>query len=92
MSHLSRVWAIPENHINGLGSLLMDLFFDFMLFAKVEPSEYFLECTGAVGLGDNKQELSVASQTNFFRKLGFSVNNRKGYPDYITMLIKGKST
>ena len=86
---ISRVWVNPENHRNGLGSLLMELFFDFMLFAKVEPSEYFLECTGAVGLGENKQELSVASQTNFFRKFGFRVNNRKGYPDYITMIKKG---
>jgi len=83
---ISRVWVHPDNHQKGLGSLLMSLLFEFIEFAEVEPSEYFLECTGAIGVGDNHQSVGLDIQTKFFRKFGFRVQNGKGYPNYVTMM------
>jgi hypothetical protein len=82
---ISRVWVNPDNHRKGFGSLLMELLFDFIEFAEVQPNEFFLECTGAVGAGDNLQSIGIDIQTKFFRKFGFRVDNGKGYPNYVTM-------
>jgi GNAT superfamily N-acetyltransferase len=86
---ISRVWVRPDNHRRGFGSLLMNLLTDFIEFAEVQPKEFFLECTGAVGTGDNHQSVGIDVQTKFFRKFGFRVANGKGYPHYVTMLRSG---
>jgi hypothetical protein len=85
---ISRVWVNPMNHRNGIGSMLMNLLFELIQFSESEPSSYFLECTGAVGLGDNAQTIGIDVQTKFFRKFGFRVDYRKEYPQYVTMVLK----
>jgi hypothetical protein len=85
---ISRVWVHPYSHRNGIGSLLMDLMFDFINFAECKPNMYFLECTGAIGVGANAQSVGIDVQTKFFRKFGFRVDNKKQYPDYVTMVMK----
>jgi GNAT superfamily N-acetyltransferase len=87
---ISRVWVNPMNHRNGIGSMLMNLLFELIQFSESEPSSYFLECTGAVGLGDNAQTIGIDIQTKFFRKFGFRVDYRKEYPHYVTMIMKPK--
>jgi hypothetical protein len=85
---ISRIWVNPINHRNGIGSMLMNLFFELIQFSESEPSSYFLECTGAVGLGDNAQTIGIDVQTKFFRKFGFRVDYRKEYPNYVTMKLE----
>lgn len=88
---ISRVWVNPMNHRNGIGSMLMNLLFELIQFSESEPSSYFLECTGAVGLGDNAQTIGIDIQSRFFRKFGFRVDYRKEYPHYVTMIMKPKT-
>lgn len=83
---ISRVYVNPNNHRKGIGSLLMQLLEEFMNYIEVKPEELFLECTGAVGAGDNLQEVGIDIQTKFFRKFGFKVNNGKDYPNYVSMI------
>jgi hypothetical protein len=87
---ISRVWVSPNQHRKGLGSLLMNLFFSFIQFSEASPKLYFLECTGAVGLGENAQSVGIESQTKFFRQFGFRVDYRKEYPNYVTMILENK--
>ena len=85
---ISRVWVSPYAHRKGIGTLLMNLMFDFIDFADCKPNSYFLECTGAIGVGANAQSVGIEIQTMFFRKFGFRVQYGKEYPDYVTMTMK----
>lgn len=82
---ISRVYVNPVNQRKGIGSLLMKLMESSIDFAEAEPEELYLECTGAVGAGKNLQEIGIDTQTKFFRKFGFRVNNGKEYPHFVSM-------
>jgi hypothetical protein len=82
---ISRVMVNPNNMGEGIGTRLMVLFFDFVGTILGEIPPVYLECTGSVGLGENNQTRSISDQTGFFRKFGFKVQNRKHYPDFVSM-------
>jgi hypothetical protein len=69
----------------GNGTLLMDVFFKILndVLGFIPP--LYLECAGNVSFRDYMVESTIQAQTKFFRKFGFRVDNRKGYPDYVDM-------
>jgi hypothetical protein len=71
---------------SGMGTRLME---DFLIFSRTyngySPLIY-LECTGAVGWGDNRVNMEISEQTRFFRKFGFRVRNGKRYPKWVDMV------
>jgi hypothetical protein len=69
----------------GRGTYLMKLFFEILneILGFIPP--LYLECTGSVDFQGAMVQSSIQSQTKFFRKFGFRVDNRKEYPSYIDM-------
>jgi GNAT superfamily N-acetyltransferase len=82
---ISRIWVNPQHLNGGLGSAMMDMFFQYLMDSIGYIPPLFLECTGSVGLGDNAQVTTISKQTNFFRKFGFRVKDGKNYPSYVSM-------
>ena len=82
---ISRVWVNPNNLGMGIGTLLMEYFFDVVGDTLGEIPELYLECTGSIGYGENKQDSPISKQTAFFRKFGFRVKDGSQYPVYVSM-------
>jgi len=85
---ITRVVVNPVNQSKGYGTLLMDLFLDFLRNQLGYVPQLLLECVGAINFQGEILRSSVSEQTAFFRKFGFRVSNRKHYPDYVSMIRK----
>jgi GNAT superfamily N-acetyltransferase len=83
---ISRIMVRPEFIGNGIGTLLMEMFFEFVGSTLGEIPKLYLECTGSVGWGDNNIDYNISKQTDFFRKFGFRVLNGKRYPEFVSMV------
>ena len=82
---ITRVMVRSNNRHKGIGSKLMSLVLKFIHDTLGFYPKMFLECTGSVGFHPENSS-SISSQTAFFRKHGFRVENRKHYPRYVTMV------
>ena len=81
---ITRVLVTSEMREQGIGSILMNLLFDFIMDTLGFIPEMYLECTGSVGFNpENSSKISI--QTAFFRKHGFRVDNGKHHPRYVSM-------
>lgn len=69
----------------GQGTFLMNTFFEILndILGFVPP--LYLECTGNVDFKGVIVQSPIQTQTKFFRKFGFRVDNRKEYPYYVDM-------
>jgi hypothetical protein len=77
---------VQENKLrNGEGTQLMNIVFDFCYFQLEFRPRFILECTGNLKSYGYKSSTGISGQTNFFRKFGFRVVNRKHYPHYVLM-------
>jgi hypothetical protein len=67
---------IVDQEGRGDGTKLMKMFFSLVVSAGLDLTtlHIMLECTGAVGGGSNYRQSTIRSQTKFFRKFGFRVN------------------
>jgi len=67
---------IANDRGKGNGTSMMKLFFLLVLDAGLDLATLpiMLECTGSVGAGSNQVTTNLTSQTKFFRKFGFRVN------------------
>jgi predicted GNAT family N-acyltransferase len=83
---ISRVIVNGKQRRSGVGSLLMKITLDFIKDSLGYIPTIFIECLGAVGAGENYQHSNISIQTAFFRKFGFKANDRKYYPNYISMI------
>jgi GNAT superfamily N-acetyltransferase len=86
---LTRLWVKPENHGKGIGSLLMETFENIVVEIIGELPRIELECTGAVGLGDNSQSIPISKQINFFRRFGYKISS--GNNSNVVKMIKSQS-
>ena len=73
---ISRVWVSPENHGKRVGTYLVGMVLIGVLkWIEDNPEKEFpkvtLECTGSVGLGENRQDTPIKDQMRFFGKFGF---------------------
>jgi len=80
------VIRVKENKTRkGEGTMLMNIVFDFC-FSQLEfRPRFILECTGNLNSYGSISSAGISGQTNFFRKFGFRVENRKHYPHYVMM-------
>jgi hypothetical protein len=77
---------VQENKLrNGEGTRLMNIVFDFCYSQLEFRPRFILECTGNLKSYGYKSSTGISGQTNFFRKFGFRVVNRKHYPHYVLM-------
>jgi hypothetical protein len=80
------VIRVKANKIRkGEGTKLMNIVFDFCLSQLKFRPKFILECTGSLESFGSKSSTGISGQTNFFRKFGFRVVNRKHYPHYVLM-------
>lgn len=70
---ITRLWVKPENHGNGIGSFLMEIFENIVIEIIGELPRIELECTGGLGIGDNFQSTPIEEQRKFFEKFGYKV-------------------
>lgn len=71
---ITRVWVQPHNHRKGAGTQLMNMFLCSLIKnCRVNENcpKIILECTGGVGLGENRQDTPIDAQIKFFNKFGF---------------------
>jgi GNAT superfamily N-acetyltransferase len=68
---ITRFFIIEENQNRGIGSDLMILFLFFLQRTLEILPEIRVEITGAVGIGDNFQQIGLNRQLNFYQKFGF---------------------
>jgi N-acetylglutamate synthase-like GNAT family acetyltransferase len=80
---IATICVNSKNRKNGLGTYLIKLMFTFISDTIGFIPPFMLECTGML----NYNFSSVKDQSNFFRKFGFRVTSKKGYPNYIKMEI-----
>lgn len=82
---ISRVWVSHSNQGKGLGSILMELLFQFFEDVLGEIPPLYLECNGSIGYGQRMEITPISKQTSFFRKFGFRVKDGSKYPHFVTM-------
>ena len=80
---IAAICVNSKNRKNGLGTYLIKVMFTFIYDTIGFIPPFMLECTGKL----NYDFSSVKDQSNFFRKFGFRVTSKKGYPNYIKMEI-----
>jgi hypothetical protein len=71
----------------GTGIMLMFTLIHFIMYTLGTIPNIFLECTGNLEVDGFKFKHSIQDQTRFFRKFGFRVYSKKGYPDYALMKL-----
>jgi hypothetical protein len=71
----------------GTGSMLMFTLIHFIMNTLGTIPNIFLECTGNLEVDGFNFKHSIQDQTRFFRKFGFRVYSKKGYPDYALMKL-----
>lgn len=79
---LTRIKLPEEIRGKGLGTDYMELFLSSIEEVLGYIPRIMLECTGAIGVNHNYEELSLDAQVWFFRKFGFVIveqNLRDGY-------------
>jgi GNAT superfamily N-acetyltransferase len=85
---ISRIMVAPQNTGQGTGTLMMEIFLEFVGSILGEIPPLYLECTGTVGFGKNESTNTISKQTAFFRKFGFRVNDARLYPEFVSMSRK----
>jgi len=85
LSDQIEIMTIAAPNGKGKGSFLMKVFLKFVLDVIGYIPKICLECTGDLTANGYIFISSVSSQTKFFRKFGFRVKSRKGYPYYVKM-------
>jgi hypothetical protein len=100
---ITRVWILPENHGVGLGTTLMKMVLFGVVHHRFTTGDFpkvVLECTGAVGWGENRQDTPLEDQIRFFKKFGFVLDrvddygthhmilNEEEFHDYMMGLLK----
>jgi len=78
---ITTICVHSKNRNNGIGGYLMKLMFAFIYETIGFIPPIMLECTGSL----NNNDSSIKDQSKFFRKFGFRVTSKKGYPYYIKM-------
>ncbi len=78
---ISTICVHSKNRKKGLGTYLIKVMFTFIYDTIGFIPPFMLECTGIL----NGNYSSVKDQSKFFRKFGFRVTSKKGYPHYIKM-------
>jgi hypothetical protein len=88
---ISKVVLNPNlPHKKGLGTILMTLFYKWLLVTLDELPPMYVECMGHINWGKKLIEYPYSLQTRFFRKFGFRVieykqGDGKGLSDYCQM-------
>ena len=71
----------------GTGCMLMTMLFMFLNQTLGEFPNIVLECTGNLIFDGFEFKYPLQNQIRFFRKFGFRVSYKKGYPEYVQMKL-----
>jgi len=82
---ITALYVPNEFRRQGLGEILMNTLNAFNQKAVGYRPTLSLECTGAIGFGDNKENTPIENQITFFQKLGFNVVNDEISDGYVKM-------
>ena len=80
---IATICVHSKNRKKGLGTYLIKVMFKFIYDTIGFIPPFMLECTGVL----NGNYFGVKDQSKFFRKFGFRVTSKKGFPHYIKMEI-----
>jgi len=69
----------------GLGEILMNTLIAFNQKSVGYRPTLSLECTGAIGFGDDQENTPIEDQIKFFQKLGFNVVKNEVHNGYVKM-------
>ena len=78
---ISTISVQSKNRTRGYGTFLIREMFTFINETIGFIPSFMLECTGSL----NDDVSSIKEQSKFFRKFGFRVTSKKGYPEYVKM-------
>ena len=84
---LTRLYIIPENQGQGLGTTLMEIFLNYLEKTLNDIPEIIIELTGAVGYGENYISSGINNQSRFYEKFGFLI---KKYNQHNMLMIRPK--
>lgn len=82
---IASIGVVPEDQNKGYGKHLMELVITFVKDTLGYIPPFMLECTGCLIAKGIVLRNSIQNQTRFFRKFGFRVTSKKGYPHYVKM-------
>ena len=82
---ITRVFVAENMRKKGVGTTLVKIFHALCNGVLGELPNMTLECTGAIGIGDNQVHTPLNAQIKFFEQFGFKVKNKGKQSGYAKM-------